>query len=307
MRILVTGGAGFIGTYLVKFLNESGNSITIFDDFSNSNKHSIQNFEELGIKIIEGDIRDFKKISNAVKDHDIVIHLAAKISVVDSIKNPSKTFSVNVEGTKNVLLSCKKNNIKKIIVSSSAAVYGEGKKNFFINEKTKTNPISPYGESKTIMEQEIINFANKNKINFIILRFFNVYGNGQTKEYAGVITKFSEKIKKNKTIEIFGDGNQIRDFISIRDIITSISKAIEYSKNGIFNIASGIPTNINELADLMLKISNKRLNIKYLPQKSGDIEFSLADISLAKEQLQFFPTVSLHDGITEILDFRNKS
>ena len=307
MRILVTGGAGFIGTYLVKFLNESGNSITIFDDFSNSNKHSIQNFEELGIKIIEGDIRDFKKISNAVKDHDIVIHLAAKISVVDSIKNPSKTFSVNVEGTKNVLLSCKKNNIKKIIVSSSAAVYGEGKKNFFINEKTKTNPISPYGESKTIMEQEIINFANKNKINFIILRFFNVYGNGQTKEYAGVITKFSEKIKKNKTIEIFGDGNQIRDFISISDIITSISKAIEYSKNGIFNIASGIPTNINELADLMLKISNKRLNIKYLPQKSGDIEFSLADISLAKEQLQFFPTVSLHDGITEILDFRNKS
>lgn len=306
MRILVTGGAGFIGTYLVKFLNESGNSITIFDDFSNSNKHSIQNFEELGIKIIEGDIRDFKKISNAVKDHDIVIHLAAKISVVDSIKNPSKTFSVNVEGTKNVLLSCKKNNIKKIIVSSSAAVYGEGKKNFFINEKTKTNPISPYGESKTIMEQEIINFANKNKINFIILRFFNVYGNGQTKEYAGVITKFSEKIKKNKTIEIFGDGNQIRDFISISDIITSISKAIEYSKNGIFNIASGIPTNINELADLMLKISNKRLNIKYLPQKSGDIEFSLADISLAKEQLQFFPTVSLHDGITEILDFRNK-
>ena len=307
MRILVTGGAGFIGTYLVKFLNESGNSITIFDDFSNSNKHSIQNFEELGIKIIEGDIRDFKKISNAVKDHDIVIHLAAKISVVDSIKNPSETFSVNVEGTKNVLLSCKKNNIKKIIVSSSAAVYGEGKKNFFINEKTKTNPISPYGESKTIMEQEIINFANKNKINFIILRFFNVYGNGQTKEYAGVITKFSEKIKKNKTIEIFGDGNQIRDFISISDIITSISKAIEYSKNGIFNIASGIPTNINELADLMLKISNKRLNIKYLPQKSGDIEFSLADISLAKEQLQFFPTVSLHDGITEILDFRNKS
>lgn len=306
MRILVTGGAGFIGTYLVKFLNESGNSITIFDDFSNSNKHSIQNFEELGIKIIEGDIRDFKKISNAVKDHDIVIHLAAKISVVDSIKNPSKTFSVNVEGTKNVLLSCKKNNIKKIIVSSSAAVYGEGKKNFFINEKTKTNPISPYGESKTIMEQEIINFANKNKINFIILRFFNVYGNGQTKEYAGVITKFSEKIKNNKTIEIFGDGNQIRDFISISDIITSISKAIEYSKNGIFNIASGIPTNINELADLMLKISNKRLNIKYLPQKSGDIEFSLADISLAKEQLQFFPTVSLHDGITEILDFRNK-
>lgn len=306
MRILVTGGAGFIGTYLVKFLNESGNSITIFDDFSNSNKHSIQNFEELGIKIIEGDIRDFKKISNAVKDHDIVIHLAAKISVVDSIKNPSKTFSVNVEGTKNVLLSCKKNNIKKIIVSSSAAVYGEGKKNFFINEKTKTNPISPYGESKIIMEQEIINFANKNKINFIILRFFNVYGNGQTKEYAGVITKFSEKIKNNKTIEIFGDGNQIRDFISISDIITSISKAIEYSKNGIFNIASGIPTNINELADLMLKISNKRLNIKYLPQKSGDIEFSLADISLAKEQLQFFPTVSLHDGITEILDFRNK-
>ena len=143
MKILVTGGAGFIGKYLVRSLLEKDYSVTIFDNISNSTKDSIDSLVDIGAKIIEGDITKFLDIVNAVKDQDIVIHLAAKISVSESIKNPAETFRVNVDGTRNILTACKKNRVKKLIVASSAAVYGEGSPNVKLTEKSKTNPISP--------------------------------------------------------------------------------------------------------------------------------------------------------------------
>ena len=143
MKVLVTGGAGFIGKYLVKSLLEKGNSVTIFDNFSNSTKNSINFLENIGAKVIEGDITKLDDIVNAIKDHEIVIHLAAKISVSESISNPSETFLVNVDGTKNILIACKKNNIKKLIVSSSAAVYGESSSGIKLVEESIMNPISP--------------------------------------------------------------------------------------------------------------------------------------------------------------------
>ena len=301
MKILITGGAGFIGKHLIKSLLKNENTVTIFDNFSNSDKKSELSLIK-GVKIIEGDITKLNDISNAVKDQQIVIHLAAKISVEESIKNPSETFRINVDGTKNVLIACKKNNVKKIIVASSAAVYGESIPNVKSTEKSKIKPISPYGESKIKMEEEIKKFALKYKINYIILRFFNIYGIGQSSEYAGVITKFLERIKNNESLKIFGDGMQTRDFVSIQDVINSIHNAMSYNKNGVFNIASGKIITIKELAELMILLSKKKLDIQYIPLKKGDIRYSDADISQAKENLGYVPKTKIKDGIKKLLN-----
>jgi UDP-glucose 4-epimerase len=301
MKILVTGGAGFIGKYLVKFLIEKGNIVTIFDNFSNSSKKSISHLIDIGAKIIEGDITKYDEISNAVKEQEIVMHLAAKISVQESIRNSSETFQVNVDGTKNVLVACEKNDVKKLIVASSAAVYGESLPDTKLTEESKTNPISPYGQSKVKMEQIIRDFVSDHNLNCIILRFFNIYGVGQSDEYAGVITKFIKRITQNKPLEIFGDGLQTRDFVSIYDVIYSIYNSISNDKNGTYNIASGKTVTIKELAELIISTSEKKLEIKYTAPKNGDIMYSQADISLAKNKLGYYPKIELKEGIKQLL------
>lgn len=293
MKILVTGGAGFIGKYLVKHLLEKGNDVTIFDNFSNSTKDSISFLKDMGVKVIDGDITKLQDIINAGKNHEIIIHLAAKISVSESFINYSKTFEVNVNGTKNVLIACKKNNIKKLIAASSAAIYGESSINKKLSEYDDKNPISPYGESKLKMEQEIKEFEEKNNINCIIFRFFNIYGVGQTSEYAGVITKFLERIKQDKPLEIFGDGQQTRDFVAIEDVVNLICNSLSNRKSGIYNIASGKSITIEKLAKQMILLSGKKLDIKYAPSKDGEIKYSQADISLAKNEIGYLPKFKL--------------
>ena len=301
MKIIVTGGAGFIGKHLVEFLITKGINVTIFDNFSNSERNSITYLKNQGVRIIEGDIRKRHEIDNAVKDHDTVIHLAAKISVEESIENPSETFDINVNGTKNVLSACEKNHVKKIIVSSSAAVYGESLPNTKLTEKSETHPISPYGESKIKMEYEIKKFVKNHDVNYVILRFFNIYGVGQSSEYAGVITKFVKKIKKNKPLEIFGDGTQTRDFISINDVIDSIFYSLKKGENQTYNIASGNTITIKYLAELMISLYKKNLKIIYNDAKKGDIRFNEADICLAKKELGYLPKYSV-ENIKNILN-----
>ena len=293
MKIIITGGAGFIGKHLVELLIKKENDITIFDNFSNSKEESVMYLKNLGAKIVKGDIRKIGQINNAMKGHDLVIHLAAKISVEESIKSPSETFQTNVEGTKNVLIACEKNQIKKIIASSSAAVYGESEADVKLTEKSKINPISPYGESKVMMENEIKKNTENNDVDYVILRFFNIYGKNQSPEYAGVITKFIKKIEMNQPLEIFGDGMQTRDFISVKDVVNSIYHSIENGKNQIYNIRSGEPITIKQLAKLMITLSKKELKINYNEGKKGDIRFSEADVSLAKKELHYLPKYTL--------------
>ena len=296
MKIVVTGGAGFIGLHLVNHLLKEENQITILDNFSNSDKNLTKILQHKNLKIIEGDIRKINDVNNCLKKQDIVIHLAAKISVNQSILNPSETFEVNVDGTKNVLEACKKNNIKKIIIASSAAVYGEGSSGMKLKENTKTDPISPYGKSKLIMEQEIEkNLLKYNKLDCIILRFFNIFGVGQTSEYAGVITKFVKRISSDEPLEIFGDGMQTRDFVSIHDIVESVNAAIKNGKNGTYNIASGKAITINKLAEFMISLSGKNLEIHHISEKHGDIRHSEADISLAREKIGYLPKLKLDE------------
>ena len=301
MKILITGGMGFIGLHLVDYLLKKGNKIIVLDNFSNSNKNLIKKIQNKNLRIIEGDVRKIDDIVNSMKNQEIVIHLAAKISVNESIENPNETFDVNVNGTKNVLKACKKNNIKKLIVASSAAVYGENTSQSKLKEISKTNPISPYGESKLLMENEIKKNQLKNSnLECIILRFFNIFGNGQSSEYAGVITKFIEKISKNESIEIFGNGLQERDFISVDDVIESILNAIKNGTGGTYNIGSGKTTTINDLAKVIISISKKNIKISHLSPKKGDIKFSGADITLAKNEIKYSPKFNL-EKIKELL------
>jgi len=302
MDFFITGGAGFIGSHLVTALINLEKTITIYDNFSNSSKEKISSLIQKGVNLIEGDILDYPKLSDSMQDHDIVVHLAAQIDVAESIKNPGFTKKENVDGTLNVLNSCKKNNIKNFIGISSAAVYGNSNE-LPLQENSPTLPISPYGQSKLDMEKEIENFSKTNNLNSIILRIFNVYGKGQTDAYAGVITKFLKNMQNNKELTIFGDGTYSRDFIHVNDVIKAIlsaSKNITGKRGNIYNIASGEKVSINELAKLMLLISNKDLNISYLPPKKGDIPHSQADITLAKKELDFIPSISLKEGLEDL-------
>ncbi len=220
----MTGGAGFIGRYCVRSFLEKNYQVTIFDNFSNSSEDMISDLLDDGANLIKGDITVQEQVSKAISGHDIVIHLAAKNSVEESIKFPEQTFATNIDGTKNILDSCVKHDIKNIIAASSAAVYDEPENPTLpISESHKTNPSSPYGESKLKMEEYIQSFSKKHNLNSIILRIFNVYGIGQTSEYAGVITKFLQRISKNEPLEIFGNGLQTRDFIAIHDVVNSFS------------------------------------------------------------------------------------
>ena len=301
MKILITGGAGFIGKHLVSFLLKKNHSVTIFDNFSNSTKESIDSLIHMGVNVVEGDILNLSSIQNAMKDFDVVIHLAAKISVSESIDNPSETLQVNVNGTKNVLTSCEKNHIKKLIVASSAAVYGEGNQDVGIVEDTKMNPISPYGESKVKMEKVVCEWKPNYDCNYVILRFFNIYGIDQSLEYAGVITKCLEKMKQKKPIEIFGDGLQTRDFVAIEDVVNAFYNALKSNNSGIYNIGSGKAVTINELVDMIVSLSGKKLDIKHLDAKKGEIKHSHADISKAEKEIGFSPKINL-DRIKELLE-----
>ena len=287
MRIFVTGGAGFIGTHLCKKL-ASLHKVTVYDNFSNSNRENFSVMEN--VTLIVGDILDNSKLLDSMKNHDVVIHLAAKTDVIDSINNPDNTFQTNVQGSQNVLDSCKFNNILKIIITSSAAIYQNSDNP--VDEKSITQPLSPYGQSKLDMEKIII----QSKINYSILRLFNVYGDGQT---TGVIANFKKNILENKPLTIFGDGKAIRDFIYIEDVVDMIILSMK-SISGIYNIASGNGTSISDLAKLFIQLSGTNSEIIYKSARDGEIICSVANITKSQKELGFYPKISLDVGLNTL-------
>jgi UDP-glucose 4-epimerase len=303
LKIFVTGGAGFIGSVLTKSLLENGHSITIYDSLVNSSENNAKKLQKLNANFICGDIIDLEHLSQSISGHDICIHLAGQTDVLNSIKNPDQNNLVNITGTKNLLDACVKHNVD-VIAASSAAVYEDS--NEILSETSSSKPNSPYGKSKLIMEQLLIDTSELSEINCQSLRMFNVYGKDQNIKYAGVITKFLENIKNENDLIIFGDGTSSRDFVSVYDVTDSIILAIHKikgKKGEICNIASGTSTKIIELAEMMIAITGKNsISIKYSPSKTGEIINSQADISRARDTLGYSPKISLREGLEQLIN-----
>jgi UDP-glucose 4-epimerase len=295
MKIIVTSGAGFIGSNLVDKLIDEGHKVFVIDNLSSGKK------ENLNKKAIfyKADICDLNKILPLFKGIDYVFHLAANPRVVFSVENPIESHQINVDGTLNVLYASYKNKVKRLIFASSASVYGDIKK-LPLKENITSNPVSPYGLHKLIGEYYCKLFSNLYNLETVCLRYFNVYGprmdpNGP---YALVIGKFLKLRKENKPLTICGDGKQTRDFIYVDDVIKANILAMKSKKVGkgeIINISSGKSYSINYIAKL---IGGKKV---YLSARKGEIKHALGDNSLAKKLLGWKPTISLEEGIEKLL------
>ena len=302
MKFFVTGGAGFIGRHLVTRLLHDKHNVTIFDNFSSSSKNDITHLLEDGADLVTGDILDYDLLLKSISNHDFVIHLAAQTSVSQSVVNPKTTVDVIVDGTVNVLKSCVKTNVKNLIFSSSAAVYGNSL-DILLSENSQLSPLSTYGASKLVAEYNLRAFSKLFGLNCISLRLFNVYGNDQSSE-VGVIRKFLKNISKDVPVEIFGDGTQTRDFVHVSDVIQAFYcgiRNIEAKRGDVYNIGSGTVTSINELASLLISSKGKDLQVIHKPALEGEIKDSKADISLAENDIGYSPQVLLSDGLASLV------
>jgi UDP-glucose 4-epimerase len=306
LRVLVTGGAGFVGSHTVDRFLAEGFEIVVLDDLRSGRLENIsRHFGEKSFRFVRGDVRDSGLVKDLVSDVDAVVHLAALISVPESIKDPVLTNDVNVNGTLNLLKASVDSDIRRFIYASSCAVYGNVE-SLPIKEDCPARPESPYGVSKLVAENYVRTYHEDFGIETVCLRYFNVYGPRQVySDYSGVITQFLSRLARNLPLVIFGDGEQTRDFVYVQDIVEANVLALKCERAGaageIFNIGTGVATSVNQLANALLEVTNKtRLKIMHSEAREGDIRHSVADISKAREKLDYNPRVSLQDGLKEL-------
>jgi len=299
LRVLITGGAGFIGSHLVRALVRAGYGVRVFDNLSTG---SLDNIGDLldAIEFVRGDVRDYGVVESAVRDVDAVVHLAALIDVAESVEKPDLYFDVNVRGTYNVTKASR--SINTFVFASSSAVYGEPIR-VPIPEDHPLMPKSPYAASKISGEAFVQAFANQYGFRPVILRLFNVHGPKQSRAYAGVIIEFIRRVSRGEPPVIFGDGEQTRDFIHVSDVVEAIMLSLRNEGvRGVFNIGSGEGVTINRLANLILKLMGREdLRPIYAPPRPGDIRHSIADITRARKELGFKPKVELEVGIKDLI------
>ena len=297
MKLIVTGGAGFIGSHLTKYLIKKGHNVSVIDSLR---RGSLENLKEMEDKIDfqKIDILDYDAMKSVVKNTDGIFHQAALGSVPQSFKEPEEYRRVNAVGTENVLKLAKEFGFK-VVYASSSSVYGNQNK-FPIKEDAAKKPLNPYGQSKLEAER----FAEKYSqlgVNVIGLRYFNVFGIGQNPNYAGVIPKFIEQLMHNKPPIIYGDGNQLRNFTFVDDVVKANVFAFESkTEHAFINIATGVMTSVRQLAEIMINLSGLSIKPIYEKPREGDIEKSQADISLAKSLINWEPKTTLEEGLKKI-------
>ena len=298
MKILVTGGAGFIGSHIAEYLVQRGDDVTILD---NLNTGKIENLSKVNndINFVNGDIREYKLLERLVSDSDGVFHEAALASVQQSLKMQDEYFDVNVSGTENILKLAKEYGFK-VVYASSSSVYGNPKQ-IPIKESDDRSTVNPYAQTK--LEAELL--AEKYSemgVKVIGLRYFNVFGKRQSKEYAGVIKLFLDRIQQSKPPKINGDGLQIRDFVYIDDVVKANILAMDSDINYKFlNVGSGLPISILDLANLVIDASGLSLKPIYCPALSGDIKTTQADLASIKKLLGWQPKTKLRDWLIEVI------
>ena len=300
MKVLVTGGAGFIGSNLVRQLVADGNDVTVLDNLLSGFRSNLEPFPQ--VRFIEGDIRDDAVVAEAIKGVNVVFHLAASVGNKRSIDHPLIDAGINVMGTIKVLEAARREGVRKIVASSSAGIFGE-LKTLPIKEDHPVEPDTPYGSSKLCMEKECLAYAKLYDLEAVCLRYFNVYGlNQRFDAYGNVIPIFAFKMLRGEQLTIFGDGEQTRDFINVKDVVqANIKAAMAIGLSGAFNIGSGDRITINKLVGLLRVSSGIEPRVVYGPPRSGDVRHSLADISAARNSFGFVPLVSMEEGLNEYM------
>ena len=298
MKILVTGGAGFIGSHITEYLVQRGDDVTVLDNLNTGRKENLAKINDK-INFVNGDIRDYKLLEKLVSDTSSVFHEAALASVQDSFNMKDEYFDVNVNGTENIFKLAKEYGFK-VIYASSSSVYGNPKK-IPINENDDRKPINPYAQTKLDGEVLAKKYSEMG-VRVIGLRYFNVFGPRQSKEYAGVIKLFLEKIKQKIPPKINGDGLQTRDFVHIDDVVMANILAMDSNiKHEFFNVGTGNSISILELANAIIRASSLSLEPIHGPELSGDVRATQADTTLIRKLLNWEPTFGLDDWVTKII------
>ena len=294
MKFVITGGAGFIGSHIAKHLVEKNHDVIVVDNLSRGRLENLSTIKEK-IEFKKMDILDFDSLKEVIFNSDGIFHQAALTSVSESFTQKEKYHNVNVKGTENIFKLAKEFR-KKVVYASSSSIYGNTT-TIPIHENSEKNPINPYGVTKLDDEKLAKKYHNLG-LSVIGLRYFNVYGIGQTNDYAGVITKFIDQINLNKSPIIFGDGTHTRDFISVEDIAKANLLSMESKTDFSFlNVGTGISTSIKELAEVMIELSGKKMEINYDDLPLGDVKNSLADTSLAKKLINWNYETPLKHGL----------
>lgn len=303
MKVIVTGGAGFIGSHIVDLLVENNYDVCVIDDLSHGRIENINPKAKFYVcDILSNEIFNIFQIEKP----DIVVHEAAQISTVDSIANPIKDAKINIMGSLNVLEASKNVKVGKIIYSSSAAVFGEPKY-LPIDEEHPLDMISNYGASKHVVEHYLSIYRKLYNIKYIVLRYSNVYGPRQdSSSEGGVISIFCDKLLKNEAPYIYGDGEQTRDFIYVKDVAKANLFAIKSHTEGIFNVSSNQKVSINELFTIIIKVLNKNLKPIYTEKREADLVNSYMDYEKIFKQIGWKPQYTIFDGIKETIEFYKK-
>ena len=306
MRILVTGGAGFIGSNIVEHLVSKDHSVVVMDDFFTGKKQNLAEFGD-SIELKVGSIENSALVGKCCEGVDYILHQAAVPSVSRSVKDPVKTTNVNVFGTLNVLLAARDAGVKRVVLASSSSVYGETA-TLPKHEGMCPSPMSPYSSSKVINEQHAKQFYRLYGLETVCLRYFNVFGQRQDSksEYAAVIPNFINAALERRPPIIYGDGEQTRDFTYIADVVEANMLAIKAGKEalgGAFNIAGGVQTSVNSLWAEVARITGTHSSPKHEKERPGDIKHSYADISKARNILGFEPKYGLGKGLEKTIEW----
>jgi len=288
VKALVTGGAGFIGSNLARTLLERGHEVVVLDNLLSGHRHNLQG---LDVQFVEADVRDQSALESASHGCEAVFHLAASVGNKRSIDHPVDDSEINVIGTLRVLEAARKNNVRKVVFSSSAGVFGE-LKTLPISEDHPCEPDSPYGASKLCAEKQCLAYAKLYSLECVALRYFNVFGPLQRFDaYGNVIPIFVFKLLRGDTITIFGDGEQTRDFVNVKDVVdVNIAAALNHGCSGAYNIGSGSRITINNLVADIFAAAGQSTEVVYGSPRAGDVRDSLADISQARNDFGFSPS-----------------